>query len=121
MTFEFFIPGPLPSMNDIIDEARRNRFAAAKQKKQWTEAVHWAARAAKLPPIECARFHFGWHEKSKRRDPDNISGGGRKLILDGLQSAGVLKNDGWSQVLGFTDSFFVTPEKPGVRVIISPV
>jgi hypothetical protein len=120
MTFEFFVPGPLPGLNEIIGEARKNRFAGAKQKKLWTEKIHWIIKAAKIPPIESARFHFEWHEKNKLRNPDNVAAA-KKFVFDSLQSAGVLKNDGWSQVLGFTDSFFVSPEKPGVRVIISPV
>jgi len=115
--YEFFVPGPLPGLNEIVSEARRNRFAGAKQKKLWTDTVHWVVRAAKIPSVSAAHFHFEWREKSKLRNPDNIAAA-KKFIFDGLQSAGVLENDGWSQVLGFTDSFRVDAKAPGVLVTV---
>ena len=105
-------------MNEIIDEARRNRFASAKLKAGWTNTVALLAKAAKIPRYESAKFAFTWVEKSKLRNPDNISAG-MKFIFDGLQLAGVIENDGWSQVLGIAHSFGVNKDKPGVVVVIS--
>lgn len=59
-----------------------------------------------------------WVEKNRKRDLDNIAAGGRKLILDSLVDIGVLKNDGWKNVEGWTDSFSINKDRPGVWVEI---
>lgn len=62
---------------------------------------------------------FDWHETTMRRDPDNISGGGRKIILDALVFAKVIPDDGPKYVAGFTDRFIYSPTRqPGVALII---
>lgn len=116
-THELWIPGPLPNVNDI---AGKNRWTYGKDKKEWTQRIAWLAKAAQLPQIARAHFDFKWFEATKRRNPDNISGGGKKLVFDGLVTAKVLPNDGWSQVAGWTDSFHVDAKRPGVLVTITP-
>ncbi len=61
---------------------------------------------------------YRWYEPSRRRDLDNISAFGRKVIQDGLVQAGVLENDGWKQICGFVDEFFVDTEHPRIEVYI---
>jgi Holliday junction resolvase RusA-like endonuclease len=111
-----FIPGSLPGMNEIIDEARRNRFAAAKQKALWTGIVKMHALAAKTPAFKGADFTFEWRERTKRRNPDNLTAG-MKFVFDGLQAAGVLENDGWGEVTGIAHRFVVN-DGPGVLITI---
>ena len=41
----------------------------------------------------------------RKRDPDNVSSGGRKIILDSLQECGLLENDNATWVLSFVDTF----------------
>lgn len=117
---EVWIPGPMPGMNEIIALARRNRYASAGQKKQWTQRVAFATAAAKVPQYKWATFEFEWVEPNRKRDPDNIASA-RKFILDGLQQASALEGDGWFQIRGWSDRFRVTRDKgdsPGVRVVL---
>lgn len=86
-------------------------------KARWTDAVAWAAKAAKIRPLKKALFRFSWHEAHRRRDPDNIIAG-TKFVLDGLVKVGVLENDGWSQVLLMEHAFYVRPESLGVEVTL---
>jgi len=116
MRGEFFVPGVLPGLNEIIRAAKSHPQAYAKMKKQWTDDIYYIIKSAKLPPMDKAYLKFTWYEKNRRRDPDNIAAGGRKLILDSLVMAKVLDNDGWAQVLGWEDKFVV--DKPGVHVQI---
>lgn len=116
MTFTLWIPGPLPNINDI---AGKNRWTYGKSKKEWTQRIAWLAKAAKLPQFERAHFDFEWREPTKRRNPDNIAGGGKKLIFDGLVTAKVIKNDGWGQVASWSDSFAVDKLAPGVLVTLT--
>lgn len=120
MTQELFIPGPLPGMNELIAAAKGaggRGYLYAKLKREWTETVASLAKA-RLTHVETAWFRFDWYEKGRRRDPDNVAAGGRKLILDGLVAAGILTDDNWTRVLGWADYFNVDAKRPGVAVMI---
>lgn len=66
-------------------------------------------------------MQYTWYEPDRRRDMDNISSFGRKVIQDGLVKAGVLKNDGWKQIARFSDDFFVDAKNPRIEVLIEEV
>jgi len=116
-----FIAGTLPGLNDLIADAkvRNNRYSKyAKTKARWTDIIQWSVVAKKMEPVSRAWFDFTWYENSRRRDPDNIAAAGRKLILDALKESGIISNDGWNQVAGWSDTFRVEKDNPGVLVII---
>lgn len=121
MTRTLTIPGRLPGLNDMIDAARGNRYASAKMKKEYTEMVAWCAKAARLPRMERVDLVVTWHEPNKRRDKDNIMAGGLKMILDGLVVAGVIKNDGWSEIGSINNHFEVDKDNPRVEVEITDI
>ncbi len=66
-------------------------------------------------------MEYTWFEKDKRRDLDNISSFGRKVIQDALVNSGVLKNDGWKEIKGFSDKFLVDAGNPRIEVLIREV
>lgn len=124
MNAALWVPGPLPGLNELIDAAKGygGRGAGyARLKRSWTDTVWLLAQAAKLgtfdQPVTIA---FLWRERDRRRDPDNVAAGGRKLILDGLVKAGVLRGDGWRHVAGWADEWSVERE-PGCLVLLSEV
>lgn len=123
MTAELWVPGPLPGLNEIIAAAKGSggRGAGyARLKRDWTEAVWAYAKSQRMPVFPGAvRLAFRWVERDRRRDPDNVAAGGRKLILDGLVRAGVLRGDGWTGVASWVDRFDVGD--PGVSVTIEAV
>lgn len=45
---------------------------------------------------------FEWHERTKKRDADNIASA-KKFILDALVGSGVLEDDSRKYVKGFYD------------------
>ena len=111
----------LPNLNELIN-AKAEIFHAGKRfsrysqvKKNWMRTIGMFIRQQRLQPMDRVFLRFTWHEQNKKRDPDNIAAGGKKLILDALVEMGVLQNDGWAQVAGWTDSFDVR-EQPGVTV-----
>lgn len=116
MTAQLWIAGPLPGLNDLIKAAkgtggRGMRYAALK--KAWTDTVWALARQARLPQFPgCVSLYFEWLEAEKRRDPDGFSGGGKKVILDGLVKAGVIKGDGWRYISGWSDRWMLATAKP---------
>lgn len=59
--------------------------------------------------------------ENKRRDLDNISSFGRKVIQDALVQAKVLKNDGWKNIIRFSDDFYLDPDNPRIEVDIEEI
>lgn len=106
-----------PSLNDYIEAERKNKYKAAKIKKELTELVACECKAQKIPKMESVKLSFRWYEKNKKRDKDNICFS-KKWIIDGMVHAGVLKNDTWEYIKdGFEDSFEVC-EFNGVDVLL---
>lgn len=97
------IPFRLPSLNQYINECRRNKFAGAKMKKNIENDIGYYINL--LPrynnPI---KIHFHWVEENKKRDLDNVCFA-KKFILDSMVKAGKLKDDNRNYVSGFTDTF----------------
>lgn len=86
-------------------------------KKEETERVAWHAK--QLDPVEeRSHFKFTWYRENRRTDPDNIAFS-KKFIMDGLQEAGIIDNDGWKQVASFQDVFKVDKDNPRVEIEIT--
>ena len=97
------IPMRLPSLNEYINECRRNKFAGAKMKKEVENDIGWFIN--KLPQYtKPIIIHFHWVEENKKRDLDNVCFA-KKFILDSMVKAGKLKDDNRNFVEGFTDTF----------------
>ena len=61
---------------------------------------------------------YHWYCEDRRKDKDNISSFGRKVIQDALVRAKILKNDGWKQIIGFEDHFEIDRKNPRIVVEI---
>lgn len=119
MNYKFTIRGTLPGLNELIEAERRNRFIGAKLKKQYEAVVMRAARSlGNVEFEEPVYMIYRWYEKDRRRDKDNICAFGRKVIQDALVKARFLKNDGWKNIIGFEDHFYVDSKNPRVEVEI---
>lgn len=123
MTVKLIIPGRLPGMNEYIDAERRNRYAAAKIKKTSMDTVIKAARTSlgDWAAEASVRMDYLWIEPNMRRDKDNVSSYGRKIIQDALVEGGYLPNDGWRNVDGFSDTFAVDADNPRIEVTITEI
>lgn len=123
MEYLLVIPGRLNNLNDYISAERTNRYKGAKMKSDNERDAVFAIR-------ECLRgvkitspvfMEYLWVEKDKRRDLDNISSFGRKVIQDSLVKCHVLANDGWKEIIGFSDRFAVDHDNPRIEVRIREV
>jgi Holliday junction resolvase RusA-like endonuclease len=61
-------------------------------------------------------FYFVWRNRTRRVDPDNQASAGQKLILDALQKAGVMENDGTYHVGRLYHDFEYGVEEAGVSI-----
>lgn len=123
MEYLLIIPGTLNNLNDYIEAERTNRHKGAKMKLNNENIVIIAIKQCMRGiKIEKPVFmEYTWIEPNKRRDKDNISSFGRKVIQDALVIAGVLKDDGWKYIDGFSDRFEVDKGNPRIEVRIREV
>lgn len=97
MVYTAEIPIKMPSLNEYVEECRRNKYAGAKFKRRYENVI--ALYIRHLPKIvKPVRIQFVWVEANARRDLDNIAFG-KKFILDTLVRRGVLKDDGQKYVV----------------------
>lgn len=113
------ILGTLPGCNEYINAQRRDRQLGARLKRETEERILWAIQQQ----LRGMRFdvpvvmHYLWVEKNRKRDKDNIAFA-RKFVQDALVKAGVLRNDGWGEIVGFSDAFAVDGKRARVEVDI---
>lgn len=118
LILKFCIPDRLSGLNEYIEACRRNPHAGANMKERDQNFVSWHIRqelkrvTVKIP----VRMVYRWYEKDRRRDLDNVSSYGRKVIQDALVETGILQNDGWKQITGFSDDFYVDKKYPRIEV-----
>ena len=123
MEYLLNIPGRLDNLNDFIraDKASRYKGGDLKRKNEDIVSLYIRKQLMGVKISKTVFMEYTWVEKDKRRDLDNISSFGRKVIQDALVSCGVLKNDGWDQISGFTDTFRVDKNEPHIEVLIREV
>jgi len=141
---QFFIELRCPDLNEMLHAANstyRLRTGATVQssryatmKKKYAADVgnlirQYYRRLGMVPPhiskdLRVA-IRFDWYEADRRRDPDNLAGGGRKIILDAAQAIGLLPHDGWrlyrEDVVAIEEAFHIVAnpnQKVGVLVTI---
>lgn len=123
MEYLLTIPGKLCGLNEYIAAERAHRQKGAKMKAYNGDMVAAAIRKC-MGRVSIERpvfMEYLWVEPNRRRDLDNISSFGRKVIQDALVGSGVLKNDGWKHVVGFSDRFEVDADNPHIEVLIREV
>lgn len=123
MEYLLVIPGRLDNLNDYISAERTSRYKGADMKAR-NEALVKIAIKQQLRGLRIEKpvfMEYRWYEKNRRRDLDNISSFGRKIIQDSLVQIHVLANDGWKEIVGFSDQFYVDAANPRIEVLIREV
>lgn len=110
------IDGELMDLNKFINYQRANRFGGANAKKKETMKCANAfapirAKKLKLP----ITLKIDWYCKDKRKDLDNICFA-KKFLQDGMVQCGLLKNDGWNEIAGYEERFYVDKENPRIEI-----
>lgn len=120
MKYKFTIPVILDGLNDYTYACRTLPAAGSRMKKENEKYVRLALIKCKLSGKHIDKpvfIQFQWFEKNRKRDKDNIAFS-KKFILDALVKSGVIKNDGWNEIDGFSDEFFIDPKSPRVEVTL---
>ena len=120
MQYKFIIKGRLDGLNEYTSANRTNPYKGGKMKKDNEEVVIWSIRQQlrglhiNVPVI----LKYDFYEPNRRRDLDNISSFAHKVIQDALVKTNVLKNDGWNEITGYIDQFYLDKENPRIEVTI---
>ncbi len=114
------LPMTLPGLNDYITAERSHRQSGASMKRKWQGDVALVMRRQLRRPLrEPVIMRYTWVEKNQRRDKDNISSFGRKIIQDALvKDLKALRNDGWANINSFSDRFMVDKSQPRIELEI---
>lgn len=121
MIYKMIISGRLPGLNEYINACRSNPYRGATMKQRAERSVINAAlvQLKKTKIKKPVTMSYLWVEQDRRRDMDNVSSFGRKVIQDGLVKSGILRNDGWKEIKGFSDPFAVDHHRPRIEVTIT--
>lgn len=120
MKYRLKIKGRLDGLNDYTVANRTNPKKGNRMKSDNEAIVICAIREqlSRLHIEKPVKLEFTWYEPNKRRDHDNVSSFGRKVIQDALVKCKVLQDDGWKFVTGFTDDFYCDKNDPRIEVLI---
>lgn len=121
MVETLIIKGCLPTANEQIKADRNPKYSAGSiLKREATQLVALYAKSQLQGNYERIKLNITYYCINKKKDPDNIAFA-KKYILDGLQEAGVIKNDGWSEISSWEESFKVDKKDPRIEVVITEV
>lgn len=119
MKQKFIIRGSLPGLNEYINAERTNRYKGAELKSRAESIVLHSLRSLGKWRAEGPVYMvYHWYCEDRRKDKDNISSFGRKVIQDALVRARIIKNDGWNDIIGFEDVFYIDKKNPRIVVEI---
>ena len=105
----FTVKAKLPSLNEFISAMNNHRYNGYRFKQEIEELIGWEIRQALTkgtlkPTTKPCKVNFYWHEKTAKRDCDNIASA-KKFLLDAMQKQGIIQNDNQRYIRGFTDTF----------------
>ena len=112
-----------PGFNDYTGAINHNRFVGAQMKKKY-ERIACEAIRRQLKGVQIDKkvfIEYTYFEVDKRRDKSNINAFAVKVIEDALQDCGVLKNDGWDNIAGYSQYFKIDRNNPRIEVLIREV
>ncbi|MFW6122330.1 MAG: Holliday junction resolvase [Petrotogales bacterium] len=112
---KLIIPGELPTMNEIINQSKIHWSKYKKMKETYDSIVAFYAEQQRVKLFKSVKLEIIYYRKDRRVDPDNLSAG-KKFIIDGLVQAGVLEEDGWSEIKGFSESWKVDKDNPRTEI-----
>lgn len=124
MRQQFEIKGRLDGLNEYTSACRSHRQSGARMKRENQDVVLWAIKSAHLKPYDgMVSIRYEFYDKPKRngarmRDKSNIASFAVKVIEDALQEAGIIGNDDWDHIGGYSCDFYRASGEPRIVVTI---
>lgn len=114
------IKGVFPTLNEFIDANRKRagKWSAGNSMKQRDQnLIAW-----QLPGFHTDRpvfLRYRFYCPNKRRDKDNVSGYFHKIFQDALVQMHCIPDDGWDNIVGYMDEFYIDRNNPRIEVLIT--
>ena len=110
----------IPTANQYIAAERTHRQRAAAIKRHVELALVTECRQQKAQAIADypVNLRYKWYRRDKRTDKSNIIFA-QKFLEDALQTAGVLRNDGWAEIDAIEHSFAIDQKNPRLVLTIT--
>jgi Holliday junction resolvase RusA-like endonuclease len=123
MTWKLVIKNTLPGLNEYISALNINKFRGAKLKKDTEQYISTFIRSqlkgVKIRvPVHITYKHY---EPTRKRDKSNVASFCAKTAEDALVKCGVLRDDGWACVEGFSHEFYIDKQNPRIVILILEV
>lgn len=119
-TLFIFIHRTFPSLNEFIaaSKQRKGNWNAGAAMKKRDQAIirRYLPHARLNKPV---RIDYTFYEPNRRRDHDNVASYFHKVFQDALVDAGILEDDGWGYITGYSDTFYVDRKAPRILVTIT--
>ena len=118
--YKVVIEGRFPSLNEYIEANRIHKQKGNKMKHddQCAIIAFLLQEHRKLHIDKPVWIDYTFYEFNKRRDKDNICGYFHKVFQDALVMCGIIHNDSWQYITGFTDTFYVDSKRPRIEIVI---
>ena len=118
--YKVIIEGRFPSLNEFIEANRAHKQKGNKMKSddQNIISTYLLQQHRKLHIDKPVTLHYTFYELNKRRDLDNVSSYFHKVFQDALVMCGIIHNDSWQYITGFTDTFYVDSIRPRIEIVI---
>jgi len=110
------VPVRTPNLNDIINASKTHWSEYKRMKDEIEEQVEVACAIADAPKYNSCHLRITYIREHRQEDPDNICAG-KKFLIDGLVSYGVLPDDGWKHIKSFKE-FWKVGDEPKVIIKI---
>lgn len=116
------IEGAFPTLNEFIDANRRRRgsWSGGNEMKRRDQSIisMYIRKQCKIRLRYPVYFEYRFYCKNTRADKDNIAGYFHKIFQDAVVACGLLPDDGWKYITGWSDAFDVDRKTPRVEVVI---
>lgn len=120
-TYKVICSGTFPTLNEYITAINSHYQSGNKFKREYQQIceiyIMRDLRGLRLSSPVFIKYRY--YEKNRKRDFDNVAGFFHKIFQDALTATGVISNDGWANVTGFEDRFFIDPQRPRVEIEIN--
>lgn len=118
---KIIIKGTLPSLNQIINEAKKHPMAYQDMKSENTNKCQWPMK--ELPPDfnpEQIFLNITYYVPDWRTDPDNVAAC-KKFLLDAFVEEEIIEDDTHNYVAGWKEHFRKDKDNPRIEVVIEEI
>lgn len=118
------ILGQLKGLNELLAGRiyipKNKRYVNRVKQNNDRQCIYYIREQLKGLKIEKPiAIHYDIYAQDKRHDRMNIASATDKSFQDALQLCGVIKNDGWDDVIDITFNFYLDRENPRTEITIT--